>query len=208
MEDTWLTRAKRLHALASTGLHFGESDFDRERYQEIADIAAAMISDLGQVPLARLQGLFPDFAKGYATPKIDVRAAVISNDQVLLVREKVDQLWTLPGGYADVGLSAAENTRKEVREEACIDVSVDRLIGVFHKAKHEYRQDVRDFYKFYFLCSEKPGRQQPSAGSETLDARYFPLDALPALSQGRTIERHIQLAFEHFRNPALPVVFD
>ena len=209
MEDSWLQRVKRLHALASTGLFFGDSEFDKERYQEIADIAEDMLSDLGQVPLRQLQGLFPDFAEGYATPKVDVRAAVLRESKVLMVREKTDGLWTLPGGYADVGYSAGENAAKEVREESGLKVEPGKLYAVFHKAKHEYTPDVRDFYKFYFLCHEIGEQaQEPVAGMETLDAGFFSLDQLPPLSEGRSILRHIELAFAHRDDPLRPADFD
>lgn len=207
MEDDWLAIAKRLHAIASTGLNFGESAFDRERYQEVADIATRMLADLGNRPINRITELFPDFGQGYATPKIDVRGAVIRNGRILLVQEQLDGLWTLPGGYADVGLSAAENVVKEVQEEAGLEVSAAKLIGVFHKAKHEYNQDPRDFYKFYFLCREST-TAAPAIGPETRDVGFYYPDELPPLSRGRSIEKHIRTAFEFRDNPDQAALFD
>ena len=87
MEDAWLTWAKRLKSIASTGLHFSRDRYDHERYGEIAHIADEMLGSLGSVPVQRIEGLVSDFAKGYATPKIDVRAAVFHEDRILLVRE-------------------------------------------------------------------------------------------------------------------------
>jgi len=207
MEDQWLGRAKRLQALASTGLGYTESDFDRERYEEIAQIAAQMLADIGNVPIQRINDLIADFAEGYATPKIDVRGAVIRDDTILLVREKVDGKWTLPGGFADVGLSAATNVVKEVGEEACLNVEARMLYGIFHKAAHDYDADTRDFYKFYFLCVQtEPG--EPSAGMECLDAAFFQRDDLPELSTGRVIDEHIQMAFSAMDHPEEYPKFD
>lgn len=152
MESIWLANAKRLQALASTGLSFCKDEFDRERYEEIASIAESMLSNLATVPIERIRGLVSEFAKGYATPKIDVRAALIESDRVLLVRERSDGLWTLPGGFADVGLSACQNIVKEMREEAGLNVVVRQLYSVRHKAKGTYEPDARDFYKMFFLC--------------------------------------------------------
>lgn len=179
MESPWLTWAKRLHAIASTGLHFGASEFDQERYQQVADIAKAMLADLSELPIDRLGQLLGELGTGYVTPQVDVRGAVLREGEILLVKEKSDGRWTLPGGYADVGLSAAENVRKEIWEEASIDVTVQRLIAVRHKAKHPYRPDVRDFYKL-FLCVVSDGSSGPAPGLETADARYFPTE--PAAS--------------------------
>lgn len=207
LEDKWLGWAKRLHAISSTGLHFGESDFDKERYAEIATIANDMLATIGNVPIERIADLVPDFAAGYATPKIDVRGAIIRDGRILLVKEKLDECWTLPGGYADVGISAAANVEKEVLEEASIRVTATRLYGLFHKARHEYHMDVRDFYKLYFLC-EPMDDAEPAPGTETLDADYFEPDRLPPLSTGRVIEKHIRLAFEFHRKPDKLAAFD
>lgn len=207
MEDQWLTWAKRLQAIATTGLHFGESDFDKERYEDILNISNAMLSSLGQIPISRIEALAPDSAEGYATPKVDVRGAVFQSNKILLVREKLDGLWTLPGGYADVCISPAENIEKEISEEANIQVKAERLYGLVHKARHEYAMDVRDFYKLFFLCRQTDSAA-PTPGMETLDAGYFSLDNLPPLSTGRVIEKHIHLAAEYLHNPGRPPIFD
>jgi ADP-ribose pyrophosphatase YjhB (NUDIX family) len=194
MESQWLKYAKRLQAIASTGLHFSKDEFDRERYQEIADIANGMLAELGNVPVERISGLVSDFAKGYMTPKVDVRGAVIEDGEILLVREKSDGRWTLPGGFADVGLSAAENIVKEIREEAGLKVSARNLYSVRHKAKQPYDPDARDFYKLFFLC-DRIDAARPRSGSETTDVRFFPPKSLPNLSRGRVVERDIEAAF-------------
>lgn len=207
MEDQWLAWAKRLQSIASTGLHFGADQFDRERYAEIAAIANRMLAGLGNVPIDRIEGLVADFAQGYATPKVDVRGAVIENDRVLLVRENVDGLWTLPGGYADVGISPSENVVKEIWEEAGIRVRAAGLYGIRHKARHAYDPDTRDLYKLFFVC-EKLDAGEPVPGTETSSVGFFGLDALPPLSRGRVIERDIAAAFEFRRDPTRPTAFD
>jgi len=207
MEDQWLKWAKRLQAIASTGLHFSKDDFDRERYREVATIAHSMLASLGNIPIERIEGLLSDFAKGYATPKIDVRGAVIENAKVLLVREKSDGLWTLPGGFADVGLSATENVIKEIREETGIRVSVTALYSVRHKAKQIYEPDIRDFYKMFFLC-RRVDAVPPKPGCEILDAAFFARNSLPQLSKGRVIERDIEAAFAFHENPEQTVAVD
>ena len=207
MENQWLAYVKRLEAIASTGLFFGESDFDKERYEEIHAIAMDMMASLGKVPIKQLNGLIDDSGTGYVTPKIDVRAAIIQSNEILLVQEELDGLWTLPGGYADLGISGADNIIKEVWEEASIEVKTTKLYGVFHKAKHHYDQDIRDFYKMFFLC-EQVGDSLPAPGMETKAVGYFNPNKLPPLSKGRIIEEHIQLAFRHMNDQKLPTDFD
>ncbi|MEE9923648.1 MAG: NUDIX hydrolase [Brucella anthropi] len=194
MENLWLSRAKRLQAIASTGLHFSKDEFDRERYEELAEIANAMLADLSNVPIARIRGLVSDFAKGYATPKVDVRGALIEDNKVLLVREKSDGRWTLPGGFADIGRSASENVVAEIHEEAGIKARATHLYSVRHKAKAAYKPDARDFYKLFFLC-ERSEEIAPKAGTETTEVGFFAPDDIPELSLGRVIERDILGAF-------------
>jgi len=207
MESTWLAQAKRLQALASTGLHFCTDDFERERLEEIAHIAHSMLAQLGQVPLERITGLVSDFAQRYSTPMIDVRGALIEDERILLVREATDGCWALPGGYADIGLSAAENIVKELREEAGLSVTARTLYSVTHKAKGLYRPDVRDFYKLYFLC-ERTDQAAPTAVFETTDVGFFRLDELPPLSRGRTIESDLEAAFAFHRGEITQTLFD
>lgn len=207
MEPQWLTFGKRLQAIASTGLHFTQDPFDRERYEEIEAIANEMLASLARVPIERIQGLVSESARGYATPKVDVRAALIEDDAILLVRERSDGLWTLPGGFADVGLSAARNVEKEVFEEAGLKVSAARLYCVRHKASANYAPDIRDFYKMFFLC-ERMERTEARAGGETVEARFFCRNDLPPLSRGRTIESDIEAAFAFAADLQRPAFFD
>ena len=207
MENEWLTHAKRLQAIASTGLSYSRDDYDRERFAEVGEIANAMLAALGNVPIERIPGLVSDFAKGYATPKVDVRGALIEGDQILLVRERSDGRWTLPGGFADVGLSAAQNVEKEILEEAGLAVSARCLYGVRHKAKRPYEPDARDFYKMFFLC-ERRDSASPCAGAETCDARFFSRGGLPELSLGRVLESDIEAAFAFHRGEMQAAAFD
>jgi ADP-ribose pyrophosphatase YjhB (NUDIX family) len=207
MEDRWLSWVKRLQSIASTGRHFTEDSFDQERYDEIGAIAARMLTALADSPVEMVPDLPADFGTGYATPKVEVRAAVFDEGKILLVRELTDGLWAMPGGFADVGRSAGENIEKEVWEEAGLAVKATALYAVRHKAKHAYRPDTRDFYKLYFYC-ERVDAHAPTPGSETSEAAYFPIDALPPLSRGRTIESDIHAAVEFVQDPARLTVFD
>jgi ADP-ribose pyrophosphatase YjhB (NUDIX family) len=207
MENQWLAWAKRLQGIASTGIHFSRDEFDRERYTEVAAIANEMLAGLGDVSVSKIENLISDFAKGYATPKVDVRGAVIREEKILLVKEISDGLWTLPGGYADVGMSPSENVVKEVREEASIEVEPTALYGVRHKARHEYDPDARDFYKLFFLC-ETIDESRPQPGAETADVGFFGLDELPPLSTGRVLEKDIAAAFAFRRSPRRLALFD
>ncbi|GHE92990.1 NUDIX hydrolase [Thalassotalea profundi] len=207
MENSWLANAKKLQAIAETGLVYAEDKYDIERYSEISDIALKLLSDLGNTSVDVITGLISEGKKGYITPKVDVRGAVFQDNKVLLVQEKSDGLWTLPGGFADVGLSPAENIEKEIFEEAGIAVTVPYLYAVRHKAKGEYTPDILDFYKLFFLCKAQ-GEGELKAGLETMGAEYFSLDNLPALSRGRTVESDIHNAWRFHSNVNQKTYFD
>ena len=208
MESSWLAMAKRLQALAATGQHFTRCQFDLERYQEIETIALQMLSDLGSIPLEQVQGLFADGDPGYVTPRVEVRGAVIREGKILLVQEKEDGRWAMPGGYADVGISAADNIEKEVFEEANLVVKAVQLYALRHKAKGNYPPDSRDFYKLHFLCDQVDPAAQPAPGAETLKTGFFSADDLPPLSLGKNLPEDIQAALEFANKGHVATWFD
>ena len=170
-------------------------------------MALEMLADVGGLPLEHVAEVFAESNAGYSTPQIDVRGAVVEGDKILLVREKRDGRWTMPGGFADVGFSGAENAAKEIHEEAGVRVRVLRLFAVRHKTRHAYAPDLRDFYKLFYLC-ERVDDQKPTAGLETSGADFYSLAQLPQLSSGRVIRADIELAFAMTADPSLPTVFD
>ena len=208
MESQWLTYAKRLQAIASTGLHFSANGFDRERYLEVGAIANEMLAQLGDVPVERIAELVSDFAKGYATPKVDVRGALIEDGKVLLVREKDDGRWSLPGGWADVNQSLREAVLREVCEETGFEVTIRKLAAVFDRSKHPH-VPVRPFhiYKHFFICEIAGGAARTSL--ETTEIGFFTESDLPAeISIGRVLPYQIGRMFAHYRAPDLPTEFD
>lgn len=207
MEPQWLALVKRMQALAVTGQQFTQCPFDLERYQELESISHSMMSMLGAAPVEQIEALFASAESGYVTPKVEVRGAVIRDGNILLVQEKEDGLWAMPGGYADVGLSAAANVEKEVWEEAGLKVVAQYLYAVRHKASGPYPPDPRDFYKLHFICADDPSRD-PAAGVETHQARFFSPAELPPLSPGKNLVEDIRGAFEYLASDPAPTRFD
>lgn len=195
MESSWLAMAKRLLAIAATGKEFTQDQYDHERYLEISSIALDMLAQLGRVPIKSVKDLFDLSEPGYVTPKVEVRAAILKNNEILLIQEKEDGLWAMPGGYADIGLSPAENVEKEVLEEAGIQVKATHLYAVRHKAKGDYPPDPRDFYKLHFLC-EQTDSQLPHPGLETQSAAYFHMNDLPPLALSKNLKEDLLSAMQ------------
>lgn len=207
MESSWLAMAKRLQAVAATGQQFTRDPFDQERYQEIERLAHQMLALLGNVPIATVSALFTSGEQGYVTPKVEVRGAVLRGDRILLVQEKEDGLWAMPGGYADVGLSPAQNVEKEVLEEAGLNVRASHLYAVRHKASGNYPPDVRDFYKLHFIC-ECLDSSEPYPGLETHAATFFSFRELPELSLGKVLPEDVQAAYDFVASAKFITRFD
>ncbi len=205
MDPSWLERAKRLQAIAQTGLAYVRDPYDRERYEAVRDIAAAMIADGAGVELQALAGLFAA-ESGYATPKVDVRAAVFRDERILLVKERSDGLWTVPGGWADVGDSPRAAVEREVVEESGFEVRAVKLAAVYDRNRHGHTPHLFHIWKLFFVCEITGGSPRPSV--ETEAAGFFALDDLPPLSTERVTSRQIAQMLEHHRHPERPTGFD
>ncbi|MGA4645168.1 NUDIX hydrolase [Limisphaera sp. 4302-co] len=205
-EPPLLRVARRIQALAQTGLAYTEGPYDRERYTELLDLAAQLMTLQSDTPLPVIRDLFAR-QTGYATPKVDVRAAVIHGGQILLVQEEEDGLWTLPGGWADVNDAPSQAVRREVREEAGLDVRVTKLAMVLDRSLHPHVPPFPfHIYKLFFLCEPVGGSCQPGTGIRQVS--FFPRSDLPPLSLTRVLPGQIQRLFEHALRPELPTDFD
>jgi ADP-ribose pyrophosphatase YjhB (NUDIX family) len=209
MEDNvtprWLRHIRRLEAIARAGLTYAEGPFDQQRYRELESITASLVDALCDVEpghARRVLGAEP----GYATPKVDVRGAAFREGRVLLVRERTDGLWTLPGGWADIGDTPSEILAREVREESGFDVRVTKLAALWDRDGQGHPPMAHHVYKAFFLCEITGGEARPSV--ETSEVAFFAEDDLPDLSLGRVLPGQIRRMFAHHRDPSRPTEFD
>ena len=205
MDALWLEWLRRLQATAQTGLAFTRDEYDRERYTALLDLAAQMMGALTGTPPARLAELY-GAEGGYATPKVDVRAAVFREQRILLVKERSDGRWTLPGGWADVGDSPSATAEREAREESGYEVRAVKLAAVYDRNRHGHTPMLFHLWKLFFVCELIGGA--PRMTLETEGAEFFAPEALPPLSIGRVTQAQIAHMFEHHHRPELPTSFD
>jgi ADP-ribose pyrophosphatase YjhB (NUDIX family) len=208
----WLDWARRLQTMAQTGLTYTHDDYDIARYREIQRIAFEMMSAGSGVELDRVSAIF-DHESGHATPKVDVRVAVFrpgrQGIEVLLVRERRDGCWTLPGGWADVGESPSEAAVREVREESGYAVRVDRLLAVWDKRKHPHPPQAFYVYKLFFGAEIVVAGTDGGDGIETDGVGFFARDALPPLSLDRVLPSQLERLFaQHAGGRSGPALFD
>ena len=205
MESKWLTWATKLQAIAQNGLTYCKDPFDIERFKEIRVLAAEILEDHSDADLPYIHDLFSGEV-GYATPKVAVRGVVFRDDALLLVRERADGCWALPGGWVDVNESPSESVVREIYEESGYQTKALKLLACYDRQRHAHPPHPFHIYKLYFRC-EVVGRA-PSVSIETDDARFFGRDQLPQLSTGLVTSSQIARFFEHLREPDLPTDFD
>jgi ADP-ribose pyrophosphatase YjhB (NUDIX family) len=183
MEPKWLSWAKQLQSIAQAGLAYSKDKYDIEK----------------------IKNLFCN-ESGYQTPKVDIRGAVFKEDKILLVKEKNNGFWSIPGGWAEFNLSIKENVIKEVKEEAGLDVVPKRLIAVLDSNKHNKPVSAYGIYKIFVLCEFKGGNFESNI--ETDESGYFKLSDLPPLSIDRITKEQIKLCFKAKYNDNFLAIFD
>lgn len=197
--------ARKVQAIAQNGLAFSRDPFDRERYLQLLDLAATMLSTELAAPLPAARAFWKD-EQGYATPKVDVRGGVFRGDEVLLVRERSDGRWTLPGGWADVNDAPSDAVAREILEESGYRARAVKLTALVDKNRHPHPPGIHHIYKLFFLCELTGG--SPAASGETDAVAFFRVASLPELSTGRVLAAQIERLYQHQLDPALPTDFD
>ncbi|MCU0344620.1 MAG: NUDIX hydrolase [Ignavibacterium sp.] len=201
----WLEVAREIQQLAQTGSAFAVTDYEKNRYKRLTEITAEIIEHHTILEKESVNKVLMEHP-GYATPKIDVRAAVIKDDKILLVQESTDNCWAMPGGWADVGDIPSEVAIRECKEESGYDVKPIKVIGVFDANRVGGRLEFFHAFKIIFLCELIGGKAAIS--DETLDVGFFNLSEHPTLSLNRTNEKHLDEIKLHLENPDRNTYFD
>ncbi|MCP8615405.1 NUDIX hydrolase [Salirhabdus salicampi] len=205
MSDKWLEWVKRIRAISQAGLTYAKDDFDRERYEELQAISADILAQHSEMEIGSIRHLYK-YEQGYQTPKVDVRGVVFSQGKVLMVKEKRDNGWALPGGFCEVGLSPVENIVKEIREEAGYEVLPTRLLAVLDMEKHSHPPQPYHYYKIFIQCKIIGGKAKHSI--ETSGVNFFEEGRLPNLSLARNTEEQIHIVFQFLKDPKKQSIFD
>jgi ADP-ribose pyrophosphatase YjhB (NUDIX family) len=201
----WIVWARQLQALAQTGLTYAQNPFDRQRYEKLSSLAVEIYACHTGHAAAIVEEWF-QVQPGYATPKVDVRGCCFRDGRVLMVRERQDGLWCLPGGWADVGDRPADATCREVREESGFTCEARKVIGVFDANRQGRPLPAFHAFKLVFLCEITGG--SPAPDHEILEVGFFDRDALPELSPWRTTPAQLRECFAHLDEPSRPTAFD
>jgi ADP-ribose pyrophosphatase YjhB (NUDIX family) len=201
----WLEWAREIQSISQTGLAFAANEYEVERNKRLAELASEIIAEHSD---ANQDAVLSTFLAqvGYATPKVDVRAAVVVDNKILLVKEVTDGCWAMPGGWADVGDTPSEVATRETFEESGYKVKPTKVVGVFDANRSGRPLELFHAYKIVFLCDLLGGSATTS--NETLDVGFFPFEELPELSINRTNERHLNEIIAHLKDANRAVFFD
>jgi len=201
----WLQWTKALQSIAQNGLSFAQDPYDRERYTQLQRVAAEIMSAYSGTDFTQVLDLFQG-QQGYATPKVEVRAAVFRNDEILMVLEREDDRWSLPGGWADVGQTPSEVAVRETLEESGYRTRAVRLLAVYDRDRQGHPPLPFHVYKIFLQCDLLDMNPMPNA--ECGDAAFFQEGKLPELCTTRVTQAEIARLFQHLHDPLLPADFD
>jgi ADP-ribose pyrophosphatase YjhB (NUDIX family) len=205
VDPRWLNWTKRLQAIAQTGLTYTNDIYDVERYESVRDIAAEVIDTYTDADLREIRALLMG-ETGHATPKVAVLGVVFREDRLLLVRQRGEGAWSLPGGWADVGESPAEAVVREVREESGFRTEARKLLAVYDRDRHGLTPLPFHVYTIFVSCDVVGGEATTSVETDAVE--FFAEDALPSLSVARVTPKQVARLFEHHRHPGRPTDFD
>ncbi|SRR5258706_413581 len=200
----WIAWAREIFSMSQAGLTYSQNEFDIERYKRLQEISAEMIESQSELSKEFVLKSF-SMQAGYVTPKIDVRGAVIRDNKILLIQERMDGKWAMPGGWADLGNAPASVAEREVWEESGYEVKAKKVIAVLDANRIEPMEFYHAF-KIIFLCSLTGG--EPRISHETLAVDFFDLNNLPPLSLFRTNENMLQEVFAHVQDSNRRTAFD
>jgi ADP-ribose pyrophosphatase YjhB (NUDIX family) len=200
----WLDWAREIYSLSQSGLTYSGNEYDIERYKRLQEITAEIISHQSVIEKEAALESF-SMQAGYITPKVDVRGAVVREGKILLIQERADGRWAMPGGWADLGNSPASVAEREVWEESGFHVKAEKVVAVLDANRIE-PFEFYHAYKLIFLCRLLEG--EPRTSYETLAVDFFDLEHLPPLSSYRTNEDMLREVFAHIENPHRTTLFD
>ena len=212
-ERVLLRWSESLAAIAMTGLGFTESQYEKERFEEILKVAADIKVASGEDPeqtedaVGHVEEWMSNVGRGvpgYVTPKVAVGAAVGNdNGELLLIQRSDSGVWLYPTGWCDVGYSAAEVVVKEVEEETGIEVEPVRIIAVLDGLRLGMTRIP--IYSLLFYCRAVGGSLNPHP-LEVTNVGWFNEENLPSPVVG--FERWGTHVFEAIRGESHHVFYD
>lgn len=185
---------QRMLAITDIGLTYSKDPYDRERYEDLRQILWSVLQDQTELDQEELTAILKPTGS-YATPLMDVRAWIVQNQKICLVRGQGEDTWALPGGFGEVGYSPKENIRKEVQEETGFSAEVGSLLAVFDTNRFQLQN--KQYAKFVFDCQLLDGHFQEN--QEIAELEFFDIKNLPPLSEKRITQEQMEILWQVYQ---------
>ena len=185
---------QRMLAITDTGLTYTKDPYDHERYEDLRQILWSVLQEQTEFNQEELTAIFQP-SGSYATPLMDVRAWIVQDQKICLVRGQGEDTWALPGGFGEVGYSPKENIRKEVQEEAGFSAEVSSLLAVFDTNRFQLQN--KQYAKFVFDCQLLDGQFQEN--QEIAELEFFDIKKLPPLSEKRITKEQMEILWQVYQ---------
>ena len=185
---------QRMLAITDTGLTYSKDPFDRERYEDLRQILSNVLQETTDINQEELTAILKPTAS-YATPLMDVRAWIVQDQKICLVRGQGEDTWALPGGFGEVGYSPTENILKEIEEETGFTAKAERLLAVFDT--NRFQLQSKQYAKFVFECKLLDGQFQEN--QEIAELQFFAIDQLPVLSEKRITKEQMEILWQVYK---------
>ena len=185
---------QRMLAITDTGLTYSKDPYDRERYEDLRQILWSVLQDQTELDQEELTAILKPTGS-YATPLMDVRAWIVQDQKICLVRGQGEDTWALPGGFGEVGYSPKENIRKEIQEETGFFAEVGSLLAVFDTNRFQLQN--KQYAKFVFDCQLLDGRFQKN--QEVAELGFFNIENLPPLSEKRITKEQMDILWQVYQ---------
>ena len=182
-------------AITDTGLTYTRDPFDSERYEDLRQILSSVLQDQTELDQEELTAILKPTAS-YATPLMDVRAWIVQDQKICLVRGQGEDTWALPGGFGEVGYSPKENIRKEVQEETGFTAEVGSLLAIFDTNRFQLQN--KQYAKFVFDCQLLDGQFQEN--QEIAELEFFDIKNLPPLSEKRITQEQMEILWQVYQD--------
>jgi 8-oxo-dGTP pyrophosphatase MutT (NUDIX family) len=121
---------------------------------------------------------------GHAPLLMPAVCVILFNDkqEVLLHRQTDDGLWHTIGGSIEPREEPAAAAIREAKEETGLDIVPERIVSVYAGPNPTYKNgDQVMFVSIAFACTLPAGAVPHVADDESIEMRFFPVDALPPL---------------------------
>lgn len=185
---------QRMLAITDTGMTYTKDPYDRERYDDLRQILWSVLQDQTELDQEELTAILKPTGR-YATPLMDVRAWIVQDQKICLVRGQGEDTWALPGGFGEVGYSPKENIRKEVQEETGFTSEVGSLLAVFDT--NCFQLQNKQYAKFVFDCQLLDGQFQEN--QEIAELEFFNIKNLPPLSEKRITQEQMEILWQVYQ---------